>query len=139
MIDQDGWVGPGNGGRRVRHRTSTRRSERSPAGSSVRTAAGTVRGFVADDVHTFLGVPYAAPPVGPLRFAPPRPPDPWDGVRDATRFGATAPQSERSTPMLAPTIIPGDDCLHVNVHTPDPGAAGLPVLVWIHGGGMVMG
>jgi para-nitrobenzyl esterase len=108
-------------------------------GPVVRTTSGLVRGLGTEGGYAFLGVPYAAPPVGPLRFAPPVPPRRWRGVRDATRFGPTAPQSTRTTPLVKPTIIEGDDCLHVNVHTPDLGPARLPVLVWIHGGGMVMG
>jgi para-nitrobenzyl esterase len=105
----------------------------------VRTASGLVRGRRGagpNGVAAFRGIPFAQPPVGDLRFAAPRPAWPWDGVRDAAAFGPPPPQSAYAvTP--APPGAPGadpDDWLTVNVFTPDPGAAGLPVLVWIYGG-----
>jgi para-nitrobenzyl esterase len=103
----------------------------------VRTASGLVRGRRnAAGLAVFLGIPFAQPPVGELRFAAPRPARPWDGTRDATEFGPPPPQSAYAvTP--APPGPPGadpDDWLTVNVFTPDPGAAGLPVMVWIYGG-----
>jgi para-nitrobenzyl esterase len=105
----------------------------------VRTASGLVRGR-RDPGHNgiaaFRGIPFARPPVGDLRFAAPRPARPWDGVREAAAFGPPPPQSAYAvTP--APVPPPGadpDDWLTVNVFTPDPGAAGLPVMVWIYGG-----
>ncbi|MFC0037517.1 carboxylesterase/lipase family protein [Actinomadura rayongensis] len=103
----------------------------------VRTAYGLVRGTLRDGVSSYLGIPYAAPPFGPNRFRPPQPPEPWDGVRDATAYGPTAPKPGYAgvfRTLLPDPDIPGDDCLNLNVWTPDPGAAGLPVLVWIHGG-----
>lgn len=108
-------------------------------------AAGAVRGVKTGDVVRFLGVPYAAPPVGEDRFALPRAHEPWDGVRDATRTGPTAPQSVKPFPGLdvAPLVgtgwIQGDDYLTANVWTPDPAAKGLPVMVFIHGGGFLVG
>ncbi|MFI2607430.1 carboxylesterase/lipase family protein [Kitasatospora sp. NPDC018619] len=86
----------------------------------------------------FRGIRYARPPVGALRFAAPAAPEPWDGVRDATAFGPVVPQSG---PMPAEGTEPSDatDWLTLNVCTPDPGAAGLPVLVWIPGGGYMAG
>ncbi|ONI86586.1 hypothetical protein ALI144C_11410 [Actinosynnema sp. ALI-1.44] len=93
----------------------------------VRTTAGTVQGLQADGVAAFRGVPFAAPPVGPLRFAAPRPPVPWEGVRDATAFGPPPPQPSRPTT--------GDDWLNLAVWTPSPGRTGLPVVFWISGGG----
>jgi para-nitrobenzyl esterase len=103
----------------------------------VRTASGLVRGRRdAAGIAAFRGIPFAQPPVGDLRFAAPRPARPWDGVRDAAEFGPPPPQSAYAvTP--APPPPPGadpDDWLTVNVFTPDPGAAGLPVMVWIYGG-----
>ena len=103
----------------------------------VRTASGPVRGRRdAAGIAAFRGIPFAQPPVGGLRFAPPRPARPWEGVRDAAEFGPPPPQSAYAvTP--APPAPPGadpDDWLTVNVFTPDPGAAGLPVMVWIYGG-----
>lgn len=111
-------------------------------GPVVRTTAGAVRGRSHPGGYAFFGVPYAAPPFGPRRFAAPVPPEPWDGVRAATQFAPTAPQPEQGFTIIPePTIDGGDapDCLAVNVFTPDPGAAGLPVLVWIHGGGFTNG
>jgi para-nitrobenzyl esterase len=103
----------------------------------VRTANGLVRGRRnAAGIASFLGIPFAQPPVGDLRFAAPRPARSWDGVREAAAFGPPPPQSAYAvTP--APAAAPGtdpDDWLTVNVFTPDPGAAGLPVMVWIYGG-----
>jgi len=102
----------------------------------VRTAAGLVRGREEGGVAVFRGIPFALPPVGDLRFAAPRPVRPWDGVREAAMFGPPPPQSGfLLTPMspIAPGADPGD-WLTVNVFSPDPGAAGLPVMVWIYGG-----
>lgn len=93
----------------------------------VRISAGTVRGGWDDGVAVFRGVPFAAAPVGPHRFAAPRPPVPWEGVRDVTAFGPPPPQPGRRTA--------GDDWLNLAVWTPSPGRTGLPVLVWISGGG----
>jgi carboxylesterase type B len=102
------------------------------------------RGTPDDGIARFLGIPYAKPPFGDLRFAPPVAADGWDGVRDATVFGATAPKpdAEHSTSQLdflEDEIIPGEDCLNLNVWTPDPTATGLPVMFWIHGGAYMMG
>jgi para-nitrobenzyl esterase len=94
--------------------------------TEVRTSAGTVRGRVEDGVTVYRSIPFAAPPVGPGRFAAPRPAPPWDGVRDATRFGPPPPQPGRATE--------GTDWLNLAVWTPAPGATGLPVVVWISGG-----
>ncbi|AXJ09202.1 carboxylesterase/lipase family protein [Arthrobacter sp. PM3] len=107
----------------------------------VTTPCGALRGTEAGGVCAFLGIPYAAPPAGPNRLQPPRPPDPWSGVRDATRYGAAPPQ-------LAPppsagsdwdTDLAGDDCLNLNIWTPDPARTGLPVMVWIQGGAFEIG
>jgi para-nitrobenzyl esterase len=103
----------------------------------VRTACGPVRGRTTRaGIGAFLGIPFARPPVGDLRFAAPRPAAPWVGTREATAFGPPPPQSAYAlTPAPAPA--PGtdpDDWLTVNVFTPDPGAAGLPVMAWIYGG-----
>jgi len=108
----------------------------------VRTRQGAVRGSSAGGVTAFRGIPYAAPPIGPRRLGAPVPPEPWDGVRDALACGPTAPQPAYRAPydrILPNPLIPGDDCLNLNVWTPEPGAARLPVLVWIHGGAFVNG
>src|SRR5689334_24998083 len=107
----------------------------------VRTAAGQVRGRAENGVAVFRGIPFAQPPVGALRFAAPQAARPWDGVREADMFGPPPPQSAF---MLGPTapVAPGagpDDWLTVNVVSPDPGGAGLPVMVWIYGGGYRFG
>ncbi|TGJ95272.1 carboxylesterase, partial [Actinotalea fermentans ATCC 43279 = JCM 9966 = DSM 3133] len=107
------------------------------------TGKGAVEGTVADGVERFLGVPYAAPPFRTRRFASLEPAEPWDGVRDATRYGATSPQSPYPGALgeLLPTVrIDGEDVLHVNVWTPAVrGPELLPVLVWVHGGSLAHG
>ena len=103
----------------------------------VRTRHGQVRGQVVDGVASFKGVPYAAAPFGADRFRQSRPPAAWDGVRDALDYGPTAPKPPYFPPfdaILPEPAIPGQDCLNLNVWTPDPGSARLPVMVWIHGG-----
>ncbi|MEV6113838.1 carboxylesterase/lipase family protein [Streptomyces sp. NPDC052109] len=101
------------------------------------TRHGAVRGTTGPDgIARFKNIPYAAAPAGPLRFAPPRPPTPWNGTRDADAYGPTAPKAPYAAPMdrLIPEVdIPGEDFLNLNVWTPDP-AARLPVMVWVHGG-----
>ncbi|MHA6794261.1 carboxylesterase/lipase family protein [Pseudonocardia bannensis] len=105
-------------------------------GAVVKTVHGELRGSVADGVHAFLGVPYAAPPSGADRLGPPRRVEPWEGVRDATRYGAAPPQvaPPESAGSDWDTAVAGEDCLNLNIWTPDPGAAGLPVMVWVQGG-----
>ncbi|WP_165969845.1 carboxylesterase/lipase family protein [Nonomuraea terrae] len=86
----------------------------------------------------FKGVPCALPPTGARRFRPPEPVAPWDGVRDAGAFGPTATQPRFPLPAGMEGFYPvvaGDDCLNLNVWTGDPGRAGQPVMVWLHGGG----
>ena len=105
----------------------------------VQTDAGRMRGIADEGGAAFLGVPFAAPPLGPHRLAAPAPVEPWSGVRDAREHGPTAVQPEQGFTLIPEPVVPGDDCLNLNVFTPDPGAGGLPVLVWIHGGGFVSG
>lgn len=108
----------------------------------VPVTGGKVRGTTRDGIATFLGIPYAAAPVGPARFELPTRVPEWDGVRDALAYGATCVQSPYPAPihaLLGSDGIPGDDYLNLNVWTPDTGGSGLPVLVWIHGGAFVRG
>ena len=110
--------------------------------TEVRTETGALRGRTADGVTSFKGIPYAAAPFGRNRFRAPQPAEPWDGVRDAGVFGATAPMPGYLPPydrLLPNPIVEGDTCLNLNVWTPDPGAGGLPVMVWVHGGAFVNG
>jgi para-nitrobenzyl esterase len=103
---------------------------------------GSVRGTVEAGVASFLGIPYAAPPFGANRMRPPQPVVPWTGERDATAFGPTAPKGDyppQYATLFPEVTIAGEECLNLNVWTPDPTAVGLPVLVWIHGGSFMNG
>ncbi|GHG52615.1 carboxylesterase/lipase family protein [Streptomyces griseocarneus] len=102
----------------------------------VRTAQGRVRGEWGEGLAVFRGISYARPPVGALRFAAPEAPEAWDGVREAVRFGPPPPQSG---PFRVTEGRDGTDWLTLNVWSPDPGGPGLPVLVWIPGGGYISG
>jgi para-nitrobenzyl esterase len=108
----------------------------------VRLRDGVVRGKAGSGGYAFLGIPYAAPPFGANRMRPPQPVRPWEGERDATAFGPTVPKGDyppQYTKLFPEEVIPGEDCLNLNVWTPGPGASGLPVLVWIHGGSFMNG
>ncbi|GAA2591118.1 carboxylesterase/lipase family protein [Streptomyces axinellae] len=119
----------------------------------IETAQGAVRGLRRGGTLAFFGIPYAAPPLGAARFAPPRAHAPWDGVRDATAPGPNAPQSGRSlgrvdmSPYFGTGWSPGEDYLTLDVWAPEAGAGdvgggggrGLPVMVFVHGGGFVAG
>ena len=103
----------------------------------VRTQQGVVRGRMDEGVATFKGIPYAAPPFGANRFRPPQPAERWDGVREALSYGPTVPKPPYFPPfdvIIPEPAIPGEDCLNLNIWTPDVGRSGLPVMVWIHGG-----
>lgn len=102
------------------------------ASTVVRTTLGEVRGASAEGVDVWRGIPYAAAPVGPLRWRPPQPAAAWRGTRDATRFGPICPQDERPSSVGMPQ---SEDCLTLNIYAPAKRAAGrLPVMFWIHGG-----
>jgi para-nitrobenzyl esterase len=122
-----------------------------PAASArgvVPTDNGPVRGVDAPSVSKYLGIPYAAPPVGDLRWQPPQPPARWRAVRDASQFGGHCPQAASPFGTESST----EDCLYLNVFTPNGKVAQekngkvklkkakrLPVMVWLHGGALVVG
>ncbi|XP_049999587.1 acylcarnitine hydrolase-like isoform X1 [Alexandromys fortis] len=119
------------------------------------THTGQVRGSLVEvndakvGVHRFLGIPFAKPPVGPLRFAPPEAPEPWSGVRDGTSHSAICLQNlemmnseglmDMNLPL--PAFSMSEDCLYLNIYAPAHANEGsnLPVMVWIHGGALVIG
>ena len=108
-----------------------------PASDQVRVESGRLQGVRADDVVAFKGIPFAVPPVGPLRWKPPQAPAAWSGVRDAIRFGAICPQTPNfATPKDA---VQSEDCLTLNVWAPAAASKPAPVMVWIHGGGDING
>ncbi|XP_032751429.1 pyrethroid hydrolase Ces2e-like isoform X1 [Rattus rattus] len=100
-------------------------------------------------VHSFLGIPFAKPPVGPLRFAPPEAPEPWSGVRDGTSEPARCLQNDdivnleglKRIKMIMPHFSMSEDCLYLNIYVPAHAneSSNLPVMVWLHGGALVMG
>lgn len=116
------------------------------------TTSGPVQGALAPaasgdpegrDVVVFRAIPYAAPPVGGLRWRPPHPPEPWHELRDATRIGPAAPQLKLTAlGEVVPDMVPSsfdDDALTVDVWTPGVDVEARPVLVWFHGGAFTIG
>lgn len=127
----------------IKHGPDAQPSEPQGDAPVVRTPAGAVRGvMLGHDQAAYLGIPFAEAPIGPLRHAAPVKRAPWEGVRDASRYGATPLRSYMMGATLIPEpAFPGDDTLLLNVFTPKPGdtSAKLPVYVWIHGGGFFSG
>jgi para-nitrobenzyl esterase len=100
---------------------------------------GVLEGEARDTYLAFRGIPYAAPPVGTLRFAPPAPPEAWSGVRAATKFGPSSLQGSSLAAGLSAEGAESEDCLYLNVFTRALGARKRPVLFWIHGGAYTVG
>ncbi|XP_019628025.1 PREDICTED: pyrethroid hydrolase Ces2a-like [Branchiostoma belcheri] len=119
--------------------------------SEVPTKYGRISGYITDyngaGVRTFLGVPFAKPPTGELRFMPPEEPEPWDGVREATGYGSACPQESMylqgfAEPFATVNVPWSEDCLYLNVYAPVRGSSTedpLAVMVYIHGGGWQAG
>lgn len=107
----------------------------------IETTEGAVRGAEKDGVVSWKGIPFARPPVGPFRFRRPEPHGRWDGVRDATAFGPSAPQNPSPAMALlgAEQLVTDEDCLTLNVWSPGADGSGRPVMVWIHGGAFQIG
>lgn len=127
-------------------------SSAASANTIVVTRQGALQGAAVDGAMRFYDIPYAAPPVGALRFVAPQPHAPWEGVRDATKLGPVAPQLmptpeefERAmpgldiTPLVGTGWSGGDHFLALNIWTPNPQAQGLAVMVFIHGGSFTGG
>lgn len=115
-------------------------SSQKPAVVTIKS--GKLEGIYQESLYIFKGVPYAAPPVGELRWMPPQPVKPWSGVRKADKFGTVAAQTWPTTGPLAAfrEIEPqSEDCLFLNIWTPGLDSAKRPVMFWIHGGAFVFG
>ncbi|XP_036604055.1 pyrethroid hydrolase Ces2e-like [Trichosurus vulpecula] len=118
------------------------------------TESGQIRGThisikgLDKDVNVFLGIPFARPPIGDLRFSPPQPPEPWSDVRNATSHPPICLQDitiieklKKFLKINIPVTAKSEDCLYLNIYVPDHTEEGdkLPVMVWIHGGGLIFG
>lgn len=111
------------------------------AAQTAQTTAGSVKGSTAGTVSSFLGIPYAAPPVGENRWRAPQPVTAWSGLRDATAYAPDCAQAPFPPDAAPIRTKPSEDCLYLNVWKPATAKAGasLPVMVFVHGGGFVNG
>jgi len=109
------------------------------AAPMVTTAQGALSGASDNGVDSFKNIPYAAPPVGPLRWQAPGAAPHWSGTRDAGAFGPACPQHATDGLVARANLPQSDDCLTLNVWSPQQHGAKLPVMVWIHGGGFTQG
>src|SRR5690625_425787 len=107
----------------------------------VDTDYGQVKGKTIDEVSVWKGIPYAKAPIGRLRFRPPQPPEPWEGIYDATMFGPVAiqPTKEIMTFLDNEHARMSEDCLNLNIWSPEADEKRRPVMVWIHGGAFMNG
>lgn len=113
----------------------TAASEKLVETGAVKLDSGLISGETDGEIKVFRGIPYAAPPVGELRWKAPQPPQPWTGIRQSTQFGPSCPQPQESASSMY-----SEDCLSLNVWTPTTQSqAKLPVMFWIHGGGFNFG
>ena len=111
-------------------------ADNNPMSLTVATKQGLLRGVKEDSICVWRGIEYAKQPVGALRLRAPQAPESWTGIKDAINIGHVAPQSRRATKELTPQ---GEDCLSLNIWSPAPDGKKRPVMVWIHGGGFLVG
>lgn len=104
----------------------------------VKVETGMLQGVTEYNMNVFKGIPYAAPPVGDLRWRPPQPAASWSGMRDASEFGDSCPQPNLKNENKGLGLPGNEDCLNLNVFTPQRPGKDLPVMVWIHGGALQM-
>ena len=105
----------------------------------VRIDSGPLRGIADQGVASFRNIPYAAPPVGRLRWRPPQAPKAWTRVRDASDFGPICPQNYNPSDNGVGPLPASEDCLTLNVWTPALDGVKRPVMVWFHGGALAVG
>lgn len=105
---------------------------------TAKVETGALQGTIEYNMSVFRGIPYAAPPVGDLRWRPPQPALPWSGVRDASKFGESCPQQYIKNISTGLGLPGSEDCLKLNVYAPVNPGKNLPVMVWIHGGGLIV-
>ncbi len=105
---------------------------------TVKVETGSLQGAAEYNMQVFKNIPYAAPPVGDLRWRPPQPALAWSGIRDASKFGDACPQQYIKNLSDGLGLPGSEDCLKLNVYAPTKSGKNLPVMVWIHGGGLIV-